>query len=281
MKLRLFSFALLVALLSAFVVAPRPAAAKKSTGTNPFANVPATGTLANTSINIVDFVAGNAGVSAVFELVNAAGKVLGTFTAPVAVTGTCDILHLELGPLDLDLLGLQIHLDKVVLDITAQSGPGNLLGNLLCAIAGLLDNPTLLAGLLDQVLDLVGDLFDAVPVIGTVSGAKLNIIKFVVDNGVLSVVFSITNAAGQLLGTFTAPIKASGTCDILHLELGPLNLDLLGLQIDLSKIVLDITAQSGPGNLLGNLLCAVARLLDGGPLAGLTGLLNQVLGVFR
>jgi hypothetical protein len=49
----------------------------------------------------------------------------------------CSILHLVLGPIDLDLLGLVVHLNRVVLDITAQPGPGNLLGNLLRAIAGL------------------------------------------------------------------------------------------------------------------------------------------------
>jgi hypothetical protein len=50
--------------------------------------------------------------------------------------------------------------------------------------------------------------------------------------------------------------SAAGRCDILNLDLGPLNLDLLGLQVDLSAINLDIVAQSGPGKLLGNLLCA-------------------------
>jgi hypothetical protein len=54
--------------------------------------------------------------------------------------GSCDVLHLVLGPLDLDLLGLKVHLDKVVLNIDADRGPGNLLGNLLCAVAGLLDD---------------------------------------------------------------------------------------------------------------------------------------------
>ncbi len=41
-------------------------------------------------------------------------------------------------------------------------------------------------------------------------------------------------------------------------------------------MVLNITAQSGPGNLLGNLLCDVANLLNGPPpVAGeLTALLN-------
>jgi hypothetical protein len=47
----------------------------------------------------------------------------------------------------------------------------------------------------------------------------------------------------------------------------------------------DITAEPGPGNLLGNLLCAVVGLLDGGPLAGLLGqlqtLLNQILAALN
>lgn len=58
---------------------------------------------------------------------------------------TCDILNLVLGPLDLNLLGLEVHLNRVVLDIVARTGAGNLLGNLLCAVAGLLDNTGVLA----------------------------------------------------------------------------------------------------------------------------------------
>ena len=74
--------------------------------------------------------------------------------------------------------------------------------------------------------------------------------------------------------------KAMATCDILHLVLGPLDLDLLGLQVHLDRVVLNIVAVSGAGNLLGNLLCAVAGLLDGGlsgQLGQLTNLLNQIL----
>jgi len=77
-------------------------------------------------------------------------------TTPPPEPTTCPILHLELGPLDLDLLGLRVHLDRVVLDVTAVPGPGNLLGNLLCAIAGLLDGVDLggvLGNLLQQLLD--------------------------------------------------------------------------------------------------------------------------------
>jgi hypothetical protein len=71
----------------------------------------------------------------------------------------CDILNLVLGPLDLNVLGLEVHLNQVVLDIIAVPGPGNLLGNLLCAIAGLLDGG--LGGLLGQLIDLLNDILDA------------------------------------------------------------------------------------------------------------------------
>jgi hypothetical protein len=59
-----------------------------------------------------------------------------------AAAGSCRILFLTLGPLDLDLLGLRVQLNQVILRITGVRGAGNLLGNLLCAITGLLDpNP--------------------------------------------------------------------------------------------------------------------------------------------
>ena len=68
---------------------------------------------------------------------------------------TCEILHLDIGPISLDLLGLQVNLSEIVLDITAQSGAGNLLGNLLCAVAGLLDQPAGLAKLLNDILAIL------------------------------------------------------------------------------------------------------------------------------
>ncbi len=95
---------------------------------------------------------------------------------------------------------------------------------------------------------------------------------------------TLTNAAGTVIGTVTnvpimLPLTASqSSCQILHLELGPLDLNLLGLMVHLNKVVLDITAQPGPGNLLGNLLCAVAGLLNGNAsLRGVANLLNQLL----
>ena len=80
----------------------------------------------------------------------------GAVAQAITAQATCDILHLELGPLDLDLLGLVVHLNRIVLDIDAESGPGNLLGNLLCAVTGLLDNPGGLAQVLNQILAIIG-----------------------------------------------------------------------------------------------------------------------------
>ncbi len=76
-----------------------------------------------------------------------------TTARAAAAAAPCDVLNLVLGPLDLDLLGLQVHLDRVVLNIVAQSGAGNLLGNLLCAVAGLLDGG--LDGVLGRLVNLL------------------------------------------------------------------------------------------------------------------------------
>lgn len=122
------------------------------------------------------------------------------------------------------------------------------------------------------------------PVTGAVNG--------VASSGTLTIT-NFINRAGQTLAAGTlnlggvtqqvqvpvSPAASSGSCEVLDLVLGPLHLDLLGLVVDLNQVHLNITAQQGPGNLLGNLLCAVANLLNGsGGGGGLAGLLNQILG---
>jgi hypothetical protein len=93
-------------------------------------------------------------------LTDSLGNVIGTvsqqITVPLTATGSCQILDLTLGPLDLNLLGLMVHLDQVHLNITAQPGPGNLLGNLLCAVAHLLDNNN--ANTLNAIANLINQL---------------------------------------------------------------------------------------------------------------------------
>ena len=94
---------------------------------------------------------------------------------------------------------------------------------------------------------------------------------------------TLTNAAGQsittVLNNVAVPAAATGTCPILTLTLGPLNLNVLGLVVNIpNPINVNIVAQSGPGNLLGNLLCSVSNLLNGGgPLSGIASALNSIL----
>jgi hypothetical protein len=75
--------------------------------------------------------------------------------------------------------------------------------------------------------------------------------------------FSTTSVLGNAGQVQTAQV----VCDILTLNLDPIHLDLLGLVVDLSAVDLNINAVPGAGNLLGNLLCAVVGLLDGGQVA--------------
>jgi hypothetical protein len=68
------------------------------------------------------------------------------------------------------------------------------------------------------------------------------------------------------------------TCEILHLVLGPLDLNLLGLEVHLDTV--DLLIEANPaGGLLGQLLCAIANLLSGGALAGVAALLNDLLAL--
>jgi hypothetical protein len=105
-------------------------------------------------------------------------------------------------------------------------------------------------------------------------------------------VISATDGSKTAIGTMALPVTATSdvtvqqqaSCPILHLAIGPINLNLLGLVVTTLPIVIDIVAVPGPGNLLGNLLCAIAGLLDpGGALTNvlnqLVGLLNQLLGL--
>jgi len=67
----------------------------------------------------------------------------------------CTILSLTLGPIDLDLLGLRVRTNRIDLLIEGVPGAGNLLGNLLCTITGLLDPNTLTNGQIVALLNAI------------------------------------------------------------------------------------------------------------------------------
>ena len=86
----------------------------------------------------------------------------------------CDVLYVRLAALSLDVLGLALALETVTLDINGEPGAGNLVGNLLCTVAGLVDPTSGLGGptpanlqrsaeLLNQVLDATAVSPDAGP----------------------------------------------------------------------------------------------------------------------
>jgi hypothetical protein len=139
--------------------------------------------------------------------------------------------------------------------------------------------------------------FHAVPVTGTASNGKalrnghFSVDRFVTRSNRTFAVGTLTGRIGHRFvrrSNVAIPVTVDGglattsaACQILHLVLGPVNLNLLGLHVHLNRVVLDITAQSGPGNLLGNLLCSVANLLNGNSLLQqqVTGLLNVLNGI--
>jgi hypothetical protein len=144
--------------------------------------------------------------------------------------------------------------------------------------------------------------FASVPVTGTTTtggtfAGSLDIGRFAVFNGVIKAVGTldgkILNSSGQVVNKVldrpvNVPVESingtTGTqqvtsCTILHLVLGPLHLNLLGLHVETNRIVIDITAEAGPGNLLGNLLCGIA-LLDRTNVQGIVAQLLTVVTRF-
>ena len=138
-----------------------------------------------------------------------------------------------------------------------------------------------------------------IPVTGTARNGKaftgrMTVTQFVTKHGKTFAVGNLTGRLGNrnisvqqvalpvsvMSGTATPGMsKAAVTaCPILHLVLGPLDLNLLGLHVTLNQVNLYITAIPGAGNLLGNLLCSVSNLLNTQSILGstLTGLLNIV-----
>jgi hypothetical protein len=103
--------------------------------------------------------------------------------------------------------------------------------------------------------------------LGTLTGTITNTLTGDVQN--VDTTFSV----------LVTSLQANGSCTILDLTLGPLHLDLLGLVVDLNQVHLTITGQTGPGNLLGNLLCGLANTLNGSQAGGLANLLNQLFGL--
>ncbi|HEX7861215.1 MAG TPA: hypothetical protein VF773_12860 [Verrucomicrobiae bacterium] len=164
----------------------------------------------------------------------------------------CDVLALSLGPINLDVLGLVVETSPICLEITADP-TGGLLGSLLCSVANLLNQGLpigdILSGLgvTDGLVQVAPGLTQAQ--IGDLLGGLTDLLNGVLENLLNAIITDIIDGNGT-------------TCSILHLELAPIELNLLGLIVNLDNcdggnVVVDITGERGAGNLLGNLLCGL------------------------
>lgn len=155
-------------------------------------------------------------------LTGAASKVSQKITLRAATAANCRILHLFIQKLDLTLLGLNVHLDKVNLDITGQRH-GGVLGRLFCSLAGAKTK---------------------------VSAARA------INARLAKHPMRALKTRARLVPVATAS-QAAPTCQVLDLVLGPLNVQLLGLVVDLNQVHLTITATRG-GGILGDVFCQLA-----------------------
>jgi hypothetical protein len=82
------------------------------------------------------------------------------------VQATCEIVNVSIGPHDIDVLGIALHLDPVVIALDGSSG--GVLGNLVCQVLALVNNVVGLVGILNAILGLLtgllGGLGGALPV---------------------------------------------------------------------------------------------------------------------
>jgi len=203
-------------------------------------------------------------------VVNFAGQAAGTFAADLttqaAADGECPILDLHIGAIHLDLLGLNVDTSNICLDVTATHN-GGLLGDLLCGLTNADLGLGGVGGILDQLDGVVGQV-----------DTFLGQIEHLLD-GVLGQTAAVDSVFGS--GNIST-LQNDGHCDILSLSLGPVNLDVLGVSVDLDDcaggpVTVDITGEHGPGNLLGNLLCGLADGLNGINPAQLIGRLDGLL----
>lgn len=194
-----------------------------------------------------------------------ANGLIGTnpFTAPLQVTalqsgGACPILDLHLAPIDLNVLGLRVQTSPICLQVTAYEG-GGLLGGLLCSVANLLQSGVPLADVLSGLTTETLPRF-------------LNGLTMLLDQALDQV------TSNNLVNAPTGSLAAS--CTVLDLALGPVQLNLLGLEVildncDNGPVTVTITAIPG-GGLLGDLLCSLTNLLNNSG-NGTTSAIQQLL----
>jgi hypothetical protein len=170
-----------------------------------------------------------------------------------ATSGGCEVLHLYLQQLDLNLLGLVAMLDKVNLEIVGHAD-GGVLGSLFCKLSKGVTGKIAAARMTRTM--------------NTQLAAHSPVLRFSAQLTPQSQPNQSTATTTTPSTTTTTPTTttttgstgttiAPGSCQVLNLILGPLDLTLLGLEVDLNQIHLDVTANP-TGGALGSLFCSLA-----------------------
>ena len=180
------------------------------------------------------------------------------------------MLSLTVPPIDLNLLGLILQTSAIQVNATTQSGNGNLLGNL---INDLLNSVHASQSDLNTInSDLNGVLAKVVGI--------LNVTTLTLPSGAVSSLSPTLQelASPTLIDTTGATVSPE---PVLNLSIAsdsntpPVDVDLLGVVVTTSNIQVQLLAQPGQGQVLGNLVYNLSHLLDGGLLSVL-GLLNSL-----
>jgi hypothetical protein len=170
-------------------------------------------------------------------------------TAAVGGSG-CRVLHLFLNELTLNLLGLTAHLDKVTLDITGNAG-GGVLGSLFCRLAH-----AKIASVRSATIAALNRGVKQQPQHALAFTAYLHPAKLAATTPTPTATTPTTPAPPAAPAT-PAPAAPAKSCPVLDLVVGPLDLQLLGLVVDLQRVHLNVTATPGQGK-LGDLFCTLA-----------------------
>jgi len=117
---------------------------------------------------------------------------------------------------------------------------------------------------------IVGTYTDAAGGRGAFSG-NLDLVRFAVRQQFIVVIGNLTGvlaeSSGVVVGRVNEPVEfpvvvVTGTCELLHLDIGPLDLEVRGILVHFEKDALGITVQNGPDR---SLLCSTAKLLASQP----------------
>src|SRR6266852_2019585 len=96
--------------------------------------------------------------------------------------------------------------------------------------------------------------------IGFVSGTLTRNTKAIGTAIAGEVTWPVTVRSGGTAGALrTAAVAAQATCPVVHIALGPVDVNLLGADVSLSAVTLDVVGEQGTP--LGDLVCAISSLI--------------------